>query len=122
MPARPFSAVITRVRTAGSSNTRTAEIRVANRDGVLKPGLKVSVWVPTRGAEVVLVPKEAVFEIRQQTYLYTVEGDQARLKQVDKGWEEAGEVAITSNLADGEEVVISSPERLQPNVTVRVID
>jgi RND family efflux transporter MFP subunit len=123
MPARPFSGILTQVRPAGSSpTTRTAEIRVANQDGVLKPGLKVSVWVPTTAPQVVLVPRDAVFEIGEQTYLYTVDGDKARLRQVEKAWEKAGEVAITSNLTDGEKVVISSRDRLQPNVTVRVID
>jgi HlyD family secretion protein len=90
---------------------------------MLKPGMKVLVSLPVNEtSEVMVVPSEAVFEIARQKYLYTVDGDTARLKHVDTAWEKAGQVAITSNLAYGDKVVISSSHPLTPDTPIRIID
>jgi RND family efflux transporter MFP subunit len=119
----PFSGAVTRVRATGSpGNRRTAEVRVANHTGILKPGMKVSVSLPATGAlDVVVVPSGAVFETDRRKYLYTVDGGKAQLKQVETVWEKDGEVAINAGLNAGEKVVISPRDRLQPNVAVRII-
>jgi RND family efflux transporter MFP subunit len=124
LPTRRFSGSILRITDGGSSGTkRTVEVRVANQDGLLKPGMEALVSLPVNDiSEVIVVPSGAVFEIARQKYLYTVDGDTARLKRVDTAWEKAGQVAITSNVNYGDKVVVSSSKPLTPDARVRIID
>ena len=104
-------------------NGSTAEIDVPNLDGLLKPAFEVAVSVPLSGArEIIVVPRAAVFDFQGKRCVYVVDTRRARLRSVGTGAEISGEIAITSNLAEGEKVIVSAATKIQPQSRVQVVD
>ena len=100
-----------------------AEIQLSNNDGLMKTGMKAVLSLPISGTEeVILLPHEALFELRGKSYVYTVAAGKARQKAVSKGDEQNGNAVITSGLTEGEFVVVAGMERLRADSRVRVVE
>jgi RND family efflux transporter MFP subunit len=122
-PGREFEAKLTLMHSSSepAGETAIAEIQLPNPDGLLKTGMKAVLSLPRREAhEVFLVPKESVFEVNGQSYVYTVAAGKARPKSVTKGLEEDGQVVISSGLEIGEVVIVAGREHVRPESRVRV--
>jgi RND family efflux transporter MFP subunit len=125
LPGRIYKGTVSDVKLAveREGNGSTAQIDVPNPDGLLKPALQVSVSVPLAAArELIVVPHAAVFDFQGKRCLYVVDGRRAQLRSVGTGAEISGETVITSNLAEGEKVIVAAASKIQPQSYVRVVD
>jgi RND family efflux transporter MFP subunit len=99
------------------------EIRLSNNEGLMKTGMKAALSLPVNGTEeVILLPHEALFELRGKNYVYTVAAGKARQNAVSKGGEQNGNAVITSGLTEGESVIVAGVERLRADSRVRVVE
>ncbi len=103
------------------SRTFTVTIYLENPDNLLKPGMFAQAKLELEKHEqVVCVPQGAVFNRGLDNYLYIVEKNHARLKQVKLGIADLERVEITEGLNTNDEVVIRGVESLQDGSRVDV--
>lgn len=107
-----------------TTGTITMRAEVANPDHEVLEGtfVYVEVMVTDQGSFMV-VPPSAVHEDQRSSFLYIV-GEESRIKRVDieKGYETRHFSIITEGLEGGEQVIISSLAKLQPNRKVVATD
>ncbi|MGE5819096.1 MAG: efflux RND transporter periplasmic adaptor subunit [Deltaproteobacteria bacterium] len=125
LPGKIYKGTVSNVTMAaeGENNGSTAEIDIPNPDGLLKPAFEVAVSIPLTGArEIIVVPRAAVFDFQGKRYVYVVDTRRAQLRSVGTGAEISGEIAITSNLAEGEKVIVAAETKIQPQSHVHIVD
>lgn len=107
-----------------TTGTITMRAEVANPDHSVLEGTFVYVEVMvTDQASFMVVPPAAVHEDQRSSFLYVV-GEESRIKRVDikKGYESRHYTIITDGLQGGEQVIISSLAKLQPDRKVEAKD
>lgn len=107
-----------------TTGTITMRAEVANPDHSVLEGTFVYIEVMvTDQRQFMVVPPAAVHEDQRSSFLYIV-GDESRIKRVDvqKGYESRHYTIITEGLQGGEQVIISSLAKLQPDRKVEVTD
>jgi RND family efflux transporter MFP subunit len=137
-PDEVFSGRIDKVSPTLNPDTRmfSAEIRVPNKGGLLRPGMftKVTLFVDPH-PDALLVPKEAVLSreeywensgsgkggVARNNYLFVVENGRARIRTVLLGHESGTAVEVTEGLNRGEQVVTLGLDRLTDGDRVTVI-
>lgn len=107
-PGRKFSGAVTRV--SGSLDTKTrsmaVELDVANRDGVLAPGMFPEVaWPVSPSGATLLVPATAIVTTTERTFVIRVTGGKAQWVTVKKGAARGDQVEVTGALAAGDTIV-----------------
>ncbi len=109
-----------------ASRTFPIEVRVENRDGVLKPEMTARLFVTRdRLADVLVVPQTAIL-LDESGYGAFVVGTQdgkrvANRRSVSTGASYGGYVVITSGIEAGEEVVILGQQNLTEGDAVEVV-
>lgn len=122
-PDRTYTGTIRRLETAADPVTRTirAEIRVANPDETLKPGLLAQVALMEQEAEAgVYVPLEAVIGFGKEPYVFIIEDLHAHKRKIALGRVIREEVEIIEGLVPGETVVVSGQEYLRDHHPVTI--
>ncbi|MGE5303953.1 MAG: efflux RND transporter periplasmic adaptor subunit [Alphaproteobacteria bacterium] len=125
LPGKIYKGTVSNVNMAveKESTGPTAEIEILNPDGLLKPALEVAVSVPLAGArELIVVPRAAVFGCEGKRCVYVVDGRRAQLRSVGTGTEISGETVVTSNLEEGEKVVVAADKKIQPESYIHIVD
>lgn len=111
-PGKTFEGKITFVYPEVSMTTRTAKVRIelANRDGLLLPGMFASVEIASPQAVPVLtVPDSALIDSGTRQVVLVVRGDGAfQPRAVTVGRRSNGMTEVMSGLDGGEEVVTSA--------------
>ena len=111
-PGRRWDGRILFFRPAVNSGTRTltAFVEVANADLRLRPGMYVDVTARAGGAaDAVMVPAEAVLHSGTRAVVIVARGQGVfEPREVVPGTESEGMQEVTSGLAPGEEVLVSS--------------
>jgi HlyD family secretion protein len=138
-PDEVFSGRIDKVSPTLNPDTRmfSAEIRVPNKGGLLRPGMftRVALSVDPH-QDALLVPKEAVLsreeyrensgsgrgEVAKGDYLFVVEDGRARIRTVLLGHESGTAVEVTEGLNRGEQVVTRGLHQLKDGDRVTVIE
>ena len=111
LPGKVFqgkvSAILPEINTA--TRTVTARIELANPGGLLLPGMFASLnFTPDAGAEVLLLPSEAVIRTgTRQVVMLAGEGGRYTPVEVQTGGEGNGMTAIRAGLKAGQRVVVS---------------
>lgn len=111
LPGRTFPGTVTLVGRQVDVGSRTIPVRidVPNADGLLRPGMSASAWVPIDDArqEIVTVPVAALQRVRGGWAVFVPQGAQAfEIRPVGRGRDLGGEVEIVSGLRAGETVVV----------------
>ena len=110
-PDRTFEAQIFYAGDLVNEASRTLSMRAVadNADGLLKPGMFVTIELPTSSAEpVTQVPTTAVQEHEGQTFVFLHSGaDRFERREVTTGRRSGEFVEITAGLQSGEQVVTS---------------
>ncbi|WP_419175297.1 efflux RND transporter periplasmic adaptor subunit [Desulfosediminicola sp.] len=107
-----------------TTGTITMRAEVGNPDHSVLEGTFVYVEVMvTDQASFMVVPPAAVNEDQRSTFVYIVD-EESRIKRADvvKGYESRHYTIITEGLEGGEQVIISSLAKLQPDRKVDVTD
>lgn len=116
------------VRTVGSRVdpvTRAVTVRahIPNDDRALRPGMLMTVRVVMARRSALVVNEGAVFELRGQAYVYTVDGDHvARQRAIQIGERRFGIVEVVDGLSEGELVVTEGTIKLRDGTPVRVTE
>ncbi|MBD3368536.1 MAG: efflux RND transporter periplasmic adaptor subunit [Candidatus Eisenbacteria bacterium] len=115
-PDRTFDGSVHRVDASldEMSRTATAEVRVPNPEGLLRPGMFADVELTLAGREAVLVPLDGL--LRQEgtgvSYVFVIEGGKARRRNIALGDVFGDRVEARSGVAEGDLVVLAGRYRL----------
>jgi RND family efflux transporter MFP subunit len=124
-PGARFGAVIRELNPALESRSRslTAEARLTSADPRLRPGMFVQVEVSlVRDAEVVMVPKEALYQIAGLTKIFVVRGTRAAELKITPGETLAGWVEAPGGVVRaGDRVAVSNLEMLTDGAEIRPV-
>ena len=103
------------------SRTAAMEIEIGNPDYLLKPGMFARVEVITeRRKNVLIVPIEAVISREGREFLFVVEENIAKLREVTTGLKNGEMMEIISGLGEKEKVVIEGAYGLKNGTRVQV--
>jgi membrane fusion protein, multidrug efflux system len=122
-PDRAFTATVTSIDTRIDPATRSVATvaEIDNRDGLLRPGMFLSVRVIlSTDDDAVLIPEQALVPQGTQQYVYVVADGKAARREVAIGSRQSGMVEVRSGLAPGESVVIEGTQRLRDGAAVTV--
>lgn len=125
-PTREFNGIITNLYPTIDANTHTftAEVKVANADRKLRPGMYARVTVTFGKASRVIVPDVAV--VKQQgsgdRYVYVLNraDNTVKFQKVVLGRRLGDRYVILDGIAEGDEVVTEGMLRIKDGVTVKV--
>jgi len=76
--------------------------------------------VRVRGTEkaTLMIPEEALVPEQGRAYVFVVEGDEAKRREVTIGGREPGSVAVSSGLVGTETLVVEGMQRIRDGVRV----
>ncbi|MFA4893411.1 efflux RND transporter periplasmic adaptor subunit [Brevundimonas sp.] len=109
-PGERFSGRLTALlpEVSGDSRTLTARIEMANRAGLLRPGMYGQITFGGGGGEVLVVPSEAVIRTGERTLvMLALPEGRYQPAEVRTGRESGGMTEIVAGLAEGERLVAS---------------
>ena len=122
-PDEVFVGEITRIAPLVDLATRTSEveIRIANREHRLKPGMFARVNIIIEKKEnTLLVPIKAVLSENNCRFVFVVDGSIARKKEVKIGMYQKDSVEIIEGLNEGEDVIIEGNYGLKDGANVLI--
>lgn len=122
-PGRSFTGKIVSVDSRVDPTARAVTVRavVPNRDGLLKPGMFLTVSVAQDSRPAVVIPEEALVPEQARQFVYVVDGQQVAKREVVLGRREPGYVEVTDGLAAGDRVVIEGTLKLRHGSTINDI-
>lgn len=86
----------------------------------LKVGMSVNADIITQiKADVLIVPREAVFSRNGESFVYKVRDGKAKETSVELGLKDMDNVEITSGIKEGDTIIVSIPENLKNNAGVK---
>jgi cobalt-zinc-cadmium efflux system membrane fusion protein len=110
VPGRQYEARVMLVGKEVDTASRTIPVRLelANREGLLRPGMSATVYLPVgEGAPLVSVPTAALQRLRDSWVVFLPKGEGVfEIRPVGRGRDLGGEVEILSGLTKGETVVV----------------
>jgi membrane fusion protein (multidrug efflux system) len=120
-PGRKFDGKIVSVDSRVDPTARAVIVRavVPNGEGLLKPGMFLTVSVAQDRRPALVVPEEALVPEQARQFVYVVEGSKVAKREVMLGRREPGFVEVTAGVAAGERVVIEGTLKLRDGTLVK---
>jgi len=111
LPGMDFSAKVALIGRQVDVSSRTIPVRleIANADGLLRPGMSATAWLPVGGSEekVIAVPSACLQRMQEGWCVFLPRGEGLfEMRSVGRGRDLGGEVEIVSGLNPGETVVV----------------
>jgi membrane fusion protein (multidrug efflux system) len=121
-PDREFNGTVTSIDTRLDPVSRAVQVRaiIPNEDGVLKPGMFMSVGLQQDRGELVVAPEQAIVPEGGTQYVFVVADGVAEKRAVQLGRRIPGFVAIASGLEAGESVIIEGSHKVRDGSAVEV--
>lgn len=122
-PDRLFHGAVTSVDTRVDPVSRTITVRALldNEQGMLRPGMFLTVSLLREDIQALMVPEQAIVPERSQQFVWVVDdAGLAQLRQVQTGRRRPGEVEILAGLAPGERVIIEGTQKARAGQPVAV--
>ncbi len=123
-PDREFIGTVRSLDSRVDPVTRSIQVRaeIDNAEGLLKPGMLLSVEVYNRPRQSLSVPEVAVSAVRERMFVYRVSGDgKAEEVTVTVGSRRRGEVEILEGLTEGDRIITEGLVRVRDGVPVNVV-
>lgn len=123
LPGRTFPGTLHFISPVVDVNTRTAEveIRIANKERLLKPGMYARVSIVTRSMErALLIPNDAILGREGDYYVFVETDGRARRKAVELGLAGRSFSEAAAGLQAGENVIVSGAGNLLDGAQVVV--
>lgn len=113
-----------RITTLGSrvdpvSRSIAVRAELPNPDGILRPGLFMSVRLQAAAVPTLMIPEAALVPEQGRTYVFVVEDGRAQRREVRIGGREKGSVAILAGIADDAELIVEGTQRARPGAPVK---
>lgn len=114
-PDIEFSGLVATIDTRVDPVSRAVTVRaqLPNTEGLLKPGMFMTVRVLRESSELLLLPEQALVPQQSRQYVFVVDDGAAQLREVTIGRRVPGKVEVTGGLDPGEVVVIEGVQRLR---------
>lgn len=120
-PGREFRGTVATVdsRVDPASRAVTVRAHVPNSDGLLKPGMFLTVQLAQETRQALVVPEEALVPEQARQFVYLMQGDTVAKREVRLGRREPGVVEIVDGLSSGDRVVVEGTLKLRDGAPVR---
>jgi membrane fusion protein, multidrug efflux system len=121
-PDRHFTGTIASIDSRVDPVTRAVTViaTVPNGDGLLKPGMFMTVGLEKKRDDVLLIPEEALVPREGRQYVFVVEDGKAIEHEVTLGGRAPGLAEIRSGLETGAVVITEGTQRLHTGAAVQV--
>lgn len=119
-PGREFRGVVGSVDSRVDPASRAVIVRamVPNAEGLLKPGMFLTVQLAQETRDALVVPEEALVPEQARQFVYLVQGNTVAKREVRLGRREPGLVEIVDGLAAGDRVVVEGTLKLRDGAPV----
>ncbi len=120
-PARTFEGKIATIDSRVDEATRSVTVRalLPNPEGVLKPGMFLTVQLEQDRRNAVVIPEEALVPETDKQYVFVVVDGVASKREVTIGRRTPGSVEIVAGVAAGERVVTEGTQSIRDGAVVR---
>ncbi len=121
-PGQRFKGAVVSIDSRVDAITRAVTViaTVPNSEGLLKPGMFMTVGLEKKRNDVLLIPEEALVPREGRQYVYIVVNGKALEREVSLGGRAPGLAEIRSGLAAGDQVITEGTQRLRPGAAVQV--
>ncbi len=104
--------------------TRSIKVRarLPNPEGLLRPGMFLTVVVSREPIPGLVVPEQALVPERGEVYVFVVADGRAARRVVTIGRRSPGEVEILAGVATGERIVIEGTQKIRDGSTVHELE
>jgi membrane fusion protein (multidrug efflux system) len=121
LPGRIFEGTVTNIDSRIDPVTRSVTVRavIANRDNALRPGMFMTVTLRGATTSALLIPEGAILPEQGRAFVYVVEGNVAKRREVTLGRRRPGQVEVTRGLQEGERIVIDGALNVREGGAVR---
>lgn len=120
---RVFSGTVDKVDSSIDPVSRAFRTRalIPNPDSTLPAGMFLSLTLVLSESEEVTVPEEAIVFQAAETYVFVAQDGKASRRIVTSGQRKDGQIAITSGLEIGEEVIIRGLQRVRDGSALNIL-
>lgn len=120
-PGRDFVGRVASVDSRIDPVSRSVLVRaeVPNADGVLKPGMFMTVALERDAAPALMMPEGAVVPEQGRSYVFVVDGGKASRREVQLGRRRPGQVEVLAGLHENERVVVEGTLKVRDGALVR---
>lgn len=115
--------VVSTINTRIDPATRAVTVRaeLANREGLLRPGMFLTVDLAYGAKEgALMIPEEAVVALDDGMFVFAIVDGKAQRRPVQLGRRRPGQAEIVSGLAEGEIVVVGGIQKVRPGAPVSI--
>ncbi len=123
-PGRTFEGEIYAINPLVDEAGRSVVVRarIANTDGVLRPGLfaRIDVGLDVRD-HAIFVPEQSIVPVGADTFVFRVIDNKAALTKVKLGMRRTGQVEVLEGLSDGDTVAIGGLLKIRDGAAVSVV-
>ena len=124
-PEQKYFGVISNIdqRVNRDSRTIRAYAIIDNKNNNLRPGLMLNIDIILEEIEAtMLIPEESVLTSQDFSYVFVIEEDIAKLKEVNIGISSNGMIQILSGISSGDKVVTLGHEKLKDGSKIKIIE
>lgn len=123
MPGRQFLGKVSKMAPILDPSTRTldVEVRLANVDGALRPGMFGHGAIVTEvHPHAPFVPASALLLSDNKAFVFVLVGDKVQRRAIELGVDEGSWIEVKDGLREGEEIVTAGADVISDGTTVRV--
>jgi membrane fusion protein (multidrug efflux system) len=123
-PEQDFTGTVASIDTRLDPVSRAVEVRavIPNDDGLLKPGMFMTVDLQRDRGDVMMAPEQAIVPEGSRQYVYVVSDGLVEKRQVQLGRRIPGYVVIAEGLAAGESVVTEGTHKVRDGAEVETLE
>jgi len=121
-PDRRFAGTVTSIDSRVDPVTRAVTViaTVPNEDGLLKPGMFLTVGLEKKRENVLMVPEEALVPREGRQFVFVVENGKAMEREVALGGRAPGLAEVRSGVESGAQVITEGTQRVRTGGAVQV--
>jgi membrane fusion protein, multidrug efflux system len=121
LPDRMFEGTVSNLGSRVDPVTRSITVRaeIPNADGVLRPGMFMTVILQGQPKPTLLVPEAAIVPEQGKTFVFVVTDGVIERREVRTGRRRPGEVEIVEGLREHERVVVEGTQNVSDGIRVR---
>jgi membrane fusion protein (multidrug efflux system) len=123
-PDRDFNGTVASIDTRLDPVSRAVEVRavIPNDDGLLKPGMFMTVDLQRDRGDVLMAPEQAIVPEGSRQYVFVVNEGVAQKRQVRLGRRIPGYVVVSEGVSDGESVVTEGTHKVRDGAQVESLE
>ncbi|NLG77449.1 MAG: efflux RND transporter periplasmic adaptor subunit [Xanthomonadaceae bacterium] len=121
LPDREFKGTVSNINSRVDPVTRSIVVRaeIPNDDGLLRPGMFMTVTLYGKPEPTLLVPEAAIVPEQGKTFVFVVRDDVVERREVRTGKRRPGEVEIVEGLREHEHVIIEGTQNVRDGSRVQ---